>query len=335
MSETDGALISHLDDLQARLSRVAALSTPVDVVVGSARSSPARALETRAAQSPRPTPRSPVASPALEGRAAYHQTRYIVPRRAKRRHELPSKRELGGSETTRRPPSTFTTRRETRHDTTATASAEVGLLFSKSPAATETRAGGVRAEGQKAVSASDAPSETPVSDTSSSASRVVGGGSERSPHDAAATVAELDATRARLVDAESRLRAARRDNEVLAERLRLAGEAEAARAARVAAIVEDAERVALEATRVRLGRSGNGDDEKRVTACNTLDATEPSTVSLASRAAAARVAAAEARGEATRLVSALGADPELANGLVRRLGEVSWLVADLAAVAEA
>ena len=55
---------------------------------------------------------------------------------------------------------------------------------------------------------------------------------------------------------------------------------------------------------------------------------------LASRAAAARVAAAEARGEAARLVSALGADPELANGLVRRLGEVSRLVADLAAAAE-
>ena len=49
---------------------------------------------------------------------------------------------------------------------------------------------------------------------------------------------------------------------------------------------------------------------------------------------AARVAAAEARGEAARLISALGADPELANGLVRRLGEVSRLVADLAAAAE-
>ena len=48
----------------------------------------------------------------------------------------------------------------------------------------------------------------------------------------------------------------------------------------------------------------------------------------------ARVAAAEARGEAARLVSALGADPELAKGLVRRLGEVSRLVADLAAAAE-
>ena len=55
---------------------------------------------------------------------------------------------------------------------------------------------------------------------------------------------------------------------------------------------------------------------------------------FASRAAAARVAAAEARGEAARLVSALGADPELADGLVRKLGEVSRLVADLAAAAE-
>ena len=55
---------------------------------------------------------------------------------------------------------------------------------------------------------------------------------------------------------------------------------------------------------------------------------------FASRAAAARVAAAEARGEAARLVSALGADPELADGLVRKLGEVSRLVADLAAAGE-
>ena len=117
MSETDGALISHLDDLQARLSRVAALSTPVDVVVGSARSSPARALETRAAQSPRPTPRSPVASPALEGRAAYHQTRDIVPRReATSRAPLQTRaRGLGDDEET--PVDVHdTTRDASRHD---------------------------------------------------------------------------------------------------------------------------------------------------------------------------------------------------------------------------
>ena len=96
MSEADGALISHLDDLQARLSRVAALSAPVDVAVGSVRSSPARALKKRAAHSPRPTSLvSPLASPALEGRAAYYQTRDVVPGRAKRRYEIPSRHEPG------------------------------------------------------------------------------------------------------------------------------------------------------------------------------------------------------------------------------------------------
>ena len=83
MSEADGALAHLLDDLQARLSRVAALSAPVDVAVGSVRSSPARALKKRAAHSPRPTSLvSPLASPALEGRAAYYQTRDVVPGRA-------------------------------------------------------------------------------------------------------------------------------------------------------------------------------------------------------------------------------------------------------------
>lgn len=119
MSEADGALISHLDDLQARLSRVAALSAPVDVAVGSARSSPARALKKRAAHSPRPTSLvSPLASPALEGRAAYYQTRDVVPGRAKRRYEIPPRHEPGGSDTTRTPPSLHATHHhETRVET--------------------------------------------------------------------------------------------------------------------------------------------------------------------------------------------------------------------------
>ena len=155
-------------------------------------------------------------------------------------------------------------------------------------------------------------------------------------YDASFYVAELDATRAKLLDAESRFSVARRDAEVLAERLRLAGEAETACAARVAAIVEEAEFVAREATRGMARRSESlyteresgerEEEEKRFF--------RKGDGAFASRAAAARVAAAEARGEAARLVSALGADPELADGLVRKLGEVSRLVADLAAAGE-
>jgi hypothetical protein len=316
MSEADGALISHLDDLQARLSRVAALSAPVDVAVASARPSPARALKSRAAHSPRPTPvpHSPPASPALEGRAAYYQTRDVVPRRAKARHQL------GGSETARGPPSPFATRHETTRDYGS-------ALFHHRANAPPERA-------------SSSPICLPPASNELRGVRVEGEGVELqrerekgASYDASFYVAELDATRAKLLDAESRFSVARRDAEVLAERLRLAGEAEAACAARVAAIVEEAEFVAREATRGMARRSEtereSGEREEEETRFF-----RKGDGAFASRAAAARVAAAEARGEAARLVSALGADPELADGLVRKLGEVSRLVADLAAAAE-
>jgi hypothetical protein len=320
MSEADGALISHLDDLQARLSRVAALSAPVDVAVASARPSPARALKSRAAHSPRPTPvpHSPPASPALEGRAAYYQTRDVVPRRANARHQL------GGSETARGPPSPFATRHETTRDYGS-------ALFHH------------RANAPPERASSERVFRLPQTSNEPRGVRVEGEGLELqrerekgASYDASFYVAELDATRAKLLDAESRFSVARRDAEVLAERLRLAGEAETACAARVAAIVEEAEFVAREATRGMARRSESlyteresgerEEEEKRFF--------RKGDGAFASRAAAARVAAAEARGEAARLVSALGADPELADGLVRKLGEVSRLVADLAAAGE-
>ena len=320
MSEADGALISHLDDLQARLSRVATLSAPVDVAVASARPSPARALKSRAAHSPRPTPvpHSPPASPALEGRAAYYQTRDVVPRRAKARHQL------GGSETARGPPSPFATRHETTRDYGS-------ALFHHRANAPPERA-------------SSSPIRPPRASNEPRGVRSEEKGLELQrerenayDYDASFYVAELDATRAKLLDAESRFFNARRDAEVLAERLRQAGEAETACAARVAAIVEEAEFVAREATRGMARRSeslyaeresGEREEEEKQF-FRKGDGAEK-----ASRAAAARVAAAEARGEAARLVSALGADPELADGLVRKLGEVSRLVADLAAAGE-
>jgi hypothetical protein len=318
MSEADGALISHLDDLQARLSRVAALSAPVDVAVGSARSSPARALKKRAAHSPRPTSLvSPLASPALEGRAAYYQTRDVVPRRAKARHQL------GGSETARGPPSPFATRHETTRDYGS-------ALFHHRANAPPERA-------------SSSPIRPPRASNEPRGVRSEEKGLELQrerenayDYDASFYVAELDATRAKLLDAESRFSAARRDAEVLAERLRLAGEAEAACAARVAAIVEEAEFVAREATRGMARRSETRDLERESGEREEEEKRffRKGDGAFASRAAAARVAAAEARGEAARLVSALGADPELADGLVRKLGEVSRLVADLAAAGE-
>lgn len=319
MSEADGALISHLDDLQARLSRVAALSAPVDVAVASARPSPARALKSRAAHSPRPTPvpHSPPASPALEGRAAYYQTRDVVPRRAKARHQL------GGSETARGPPSPFATRHETTRDYGS-------ALFHHRANAPPERA-------------SSSPIRPPRASNEPRGVRSEEKGLELQrerenayDYDASFYVAELDATRAKLLDAESRFSAARRDAEVLAERLRLAGEAETACAARVAAIVEEAEFVAREATRGMARRSESlyAERESGERVVEEKRFFRKGDGAFASRAAAARVAAAEARGEAARLVSALGADPELADGLVRKLGEVSRLVADLAAAAE-
>lgn len=321
MREADGALISHLDDLQARLSRVAALSAPVDVAFASARPSPARALKSRAAHSPRPTPvpHSPPASPALEGRAAYYQTRDIVPRRAKARHQL------GGSETARGPPSPFATRHETTRDFRDSA-----LFHHRANAPPSPRAS------SSPIRPSPASNEPPPSEREG----LERGQREREnvlrkTYDASFYVAELDATRAKLLDAESRFSAARRDAEVLAERLRLAGEAEAACAARVVAIVEEAERVAREATRGTARRSEIIMSEtERKRGAREKKEKRKGDDAFASRAAAARVAAAEARGEAARLVSALGADPELADGLVRKLGEVSRLVADLAAAAE-
>ena len=346
MSEADGALISHLDDLQARLSRVAALSAPVDVAVGSVRSSPARALKKRAAHSPRPTSLvSPLASPALEGRAAYYQTRDVVPGRAKRRYEIPSRHEPGGSDTKRGSPSLHATHHhETRLGRTMT-----GWHFFSSPPMSPA----ARVAAESSDQQLDEPRERESGNSRPSPPRSVlrttltGTVTERPSFrdddpafeknkNAAATVAELNATRARALAAESGLRAARGEVAVLAERLRMAGEAEAAHAERVAAIVEEAERVALEATRAqgtaeppRLSADG-GAGGGNATKVKKEGGRFPS----ASRAAAARVAAAEARGEAARLISALGADPELANGLVRRLGEVSRLVADLAAAAE-
>jgi hypothetical protein len=320
MSEADGALISHLDDLQARLSRVAALSAPVDVAVASARPSPARALKSRAAHSPRPTPvpHSPPASPALEGRAAYYQTRDVVPRRAKARHQL------GGSETARGPPSPFATRHETTRDYGS-------ALFHH------------RANAPPERASSERVFRLPQTSNEPRGVRVEGEGLELQrerenayDYDASFYVAELDATRAKLLDAESRFSVARRDAEVLAERLRLAGEAETACAARVAAIVEEAECVAREATRGMARRSESlyAERESGERVVEEKRFFRKGDGAFASRAAAARVAAAEARGEAARLVSALGADPELADGLVRKLGEVSRLVADLAAAGE-
>ena len=345
MSEADGALISHLDDLQARLSRVAALSAPVDVAVGSVRSSPARALKKRAAHSPRPTSLvSPLASPALEGRAAYYQTRDVVPGRAKRRYEIPSRHEPGGSDTKRGSPSLHATH---HHETRLGRSMTGRHFFSSPPMSPAARVAAESSDQQL-----DEPRERESGNSRPSPPRSVlrttltGTVTERPSFrdddpafeknkNAAATVAELNATRARALAAESGLRAARGEVAVLAERLRMAGEAEAAHAERVAAIVEEAERVALEATRAqgtaeppRLSADG-GAGGGNATKVKKEGGRFPS----ASRAAAARVAAAEARGEAARLISALGADPELANGLVRRLGEVSRLVADLAAAA--
>jgi hypothetical protein len=354
MSEADGALISHLDDLQARLSRVAALSAPVDVAVGSARSSPARALKKRAAHSPRPTSLvSPLASPALEGRAAYYQTRDVVPGRAKRRYEIPPRHEPppGGSDTTRTPPSLHAT----HHHETRVGRVRTGRLFFSSPRPSfAARVADRQSSDQqldevtvgKQLDESPPRASKPFSPRQSTGTVTErprrGDDRDDDPRSSknanvAANVAELDATRARALAAESGLRAARGDVAVLAERLRLANEAEAAHAERVAAIVNEAERVALEATRAsgtRVFAAAAADSPPRLSADGGADDENATRFPLASRAAAARVAAAEARGEAARLVSALGADPELAKGLVRRLGEVSRLVADLAAAAE-
>ena len=354
MSEADGALISHLDDLQARLSRVAALSAPVDVAVGSARSSPARALKKRAAHSPRPTSLvSPLASPALEGRAAYYQTRDVVPGRAKRRYEIPPRHEPGGSDTTRTPPSLHATH---HHETRVGRVSTGGHFFSSPRRSFAARVADQQSSdqqldevtvGKSRPSPPRASKPFSIDDNRQSTGTVTERprfGDDRddfrsSKNAAAKNVAELDATRARALAAESGLRAARGDVAVLAERLRLANEAEAAHAERVAAIVNEAERVALEATRA-LGTRGEvfaaapAEPPPRLSADGGAGDGNATRFPLASRAAAARVAAAEARGEAARLVSALGADPELANGLVRRLGEVSRLVADLAAAAE-
>lgn len=355
MSEADGALISHLDDLQARLSRVAALSAPVDVAVGSVRSSPARALKKRAAHSPRPTSLvSPLASPALEGRAAYYQTRDVVPGRAKRRYEIPSRHEPGGSDTKRGSPSLHATH---HHETRLGRSMTGRHFFSSPPMSPAARVAAESSDQQldeprERESGKSRPS--PPRSLRQFSSGLTGTVTERPSFrdddaafekNAAATVAELDATRARALAAESGLRAARGEVAVLAERLRMAGEAEAAHAERVAAIVEEAERVALEATRAQgtgtRGGAAAPAEPPRLSADGgagggnaTKEKKEGGRFPSASRAAAARVAAAEARGEAARLISALGADPELANGLVRRLGEVSRLVADLAAAAE-
>ena len=354
MSEADGALISHLDDLQARLSRVAALSAPVDVAVGSVRSSPARALKKRAAHSPRPTSLvSPLASPALEGRAAYYQTRDVVPGRAKRRYEIPSRHEPGGSDTKRGSPSLHATH---HHET------RLGRMTGRHFFSSPPRSPAARVAAESSDQQLDEPREresgksrpSPPRSLRQFSSGLTGTVTERPSFrdddaafekNAAATVAELDATRARALAAESGLRAARGEVAVLAERLRMAGEAEAAHAERVAAIVEEAERVALEAMRAQgtgtRGGAAAPAEPPRLSADGgagggnaTKEKKEGGRFPLASRAAAARVAAAEARGEAARLISALGADPELANGLVRRLGEVSRLVADLAAAAE-
>lgn len=352
MSEADGALISHLDDLQARLSRVAALSAPVDVAVGSARSSPARALKKRAAHSPRPTSLvSPLASPALEGRAAYYQTRDVVPGRAKRRYEIPPRHEPGGSDTTRTPPSLHATH---HHETRVGRVSTGGHFFSSPRPSFAARVADQQSSdqqldevtvGKSRPSPPRASKPFSIDDNRQSTGTVTERprfGDDRddprsSKNAAAKNVAELDATRARALAAESGLRAARGDVAVLAERLRLANEAEAAHAERVAAIVNEAERVALEATRAlgtRVFAAASAEPPPRLSADGGAGDGNATRFPLASRAAAARVAAAEARGEAARLVSALGADPELANGLVRRLGEVSRLVADLAAAAE-
>ena len=354
MSEADGALISHLDDLQARLSRVAALSAPVDVAVGSVRSSPARALKKRAAHSPRPTSLvSPLASPALEGRAAYYQTRDVVPGRAKRRYEIPSRHEPGGSDTKRGSPSLHATH---HHET------RLGRMTGRHFFSSPPRSPAARVAAESSDQQLDEPREresgksrpSPPRSLRQFSSGLTGTVTERPSFrdddaafekNAAATVAELNATRARALAAESGLRAARGEVAVLAERLRMAGEAEAAHAERVAAIVEEAERVALEAMRAQgtgtRGGAAAPAEPPRLSADGgagggnaTKEKKEGGRFPSASRAAAARVAAAEARGEAARLISALGADPELANGLVRRLGEVSRLVADLAAAAE-
>ena len=266
MSEADGALISHLDDLQARLSRVAALSAPVDVAVGSVRSSPARALKKRAAHSPRPTSLvSPLASPALEGRAAYYQTRDVVPGRAKRRYEIPSRHEPGGSDTKRGSPSLHATH---HHET------RLGRMTGRHFFSSPPRSPAARVAAESSDQQLDEPREresgksrpSPPRSLRQFSSGLTGTVTERPSFrdddaafekNAAATVAELDATRARALAAESGLRAARGEVAVLAERQRMAREAEAAHAERVAAIVK-VERVALEAM-----RAGNGNPRRR------------------------------------------------------------------------
>ena len=218
MSEADGALISHLDDLQARLSRVAALSAPVDVAVGSVRSSPARALKKRAAHSPRPTSLvSPLASPALEGRAAYYQTRDVVPGRAKRRYEIPSRHEPGGSDTKRGSPSLHATH---HHET------RLGRMTGRHFFSSPPRSPAARVAAESSDQQLDEPREresgksrpSPPRSLRQFSSGLTGTVTERPSFrdddaafekNAAATVAELDATRARALAAESGLRAAR------------------------------------------------------------------------------------------------------------------------------
>ena len=338
MSGSDGALITRLNDLQSRLTRVASLAPAVELNVASVLSRPEFANwsmpEFAKLKHHDDTlhPRSPLPpSPSLQGRAAYFRDHDVVPRRGKKQLHLKAPGPLTIGETAHspwakqlhssgfqspgdahnpEPHSTLTTPRRKANDT---------YVFRESPVV------GVLSNAQGDAHydnlSSHPPSPSVVSANASS-------------------LAELDNTRARLVASEIHLAAASRAVEVLQSKLALAETRETEMARTVAGVVADAERIVEMARRTNVIQREQPGDEKLVTARSADDGGNGSICETFhsndvdprwSRAAAVRVAVAEAVGEAKRLCAEFWIPKTETEGLFQKLKEISAGVSEVAA----
>lgn len=319
MSGSDGALVSRLDELQSRLSRVASLSTPVDVDVSSARSTQAPREFSNAVGKPMHDAHTPLhtpllTSPSLEGRAAYFLNHDVAPYskgKQKRstvnmneKHKTWSKVAMSESNL-----NTFS---EPHKITPAPRKLNDAYVFKESPTVAVLSNG--------------------YHDNNYKSSRLPQSPHEKTLNASITELTELDKTRARLIESKTRETAALRRVEILQSKLTDADEREAKMARKVASVVADAERIVRMARRGLTEQGKGKEKDGDIDDVNDVNLDDNPSSNQSRRAASVRVSVAEATGELNRLASSFGIPKAETYNLFRKLKEIAVGVAEIAAV---
>ena len=305
MSGSAVALVSRLDELQSRLSRVASLSTPVDVDVSSARSTQAPREFSNAVGKPMHDAHTPLhtpllTSPSLEGRAAYFLNHDVAPySKGKQKRSTVSESNLN----------TFS---EPHKITPAPRKLNDAYVFKESPTVAVLSNG--------------------YHDNNYKSSRLTQSPHEKTLNASITELTELDKTRARLIESKTRETAALRRVEILQSKLTDADEREAKMARKVASVVADAERIVRMARRGLTEQGKGKEKDGDIDDVNDVNLDDNPSSNQSRRAASVRVSVAEAAGELNRLASSFGIPKAETHNLFRKLKEIAVGVAEIAAV---